>query len=252
MKEIDSQLYGYSYELDKTSEDNGTKCFAVDTGTVFVAYKGVWYEQPGSFWAASIPEGEDDLFGTSWEIGKIVPADDLLVLNVVDTGKRYVSFNGKWYEQPVSWSAPAAGGGGGGLPEVTSDDNGDVLTVVEGVWGKAAPSGVLVVEGSTAGQSKAGEEKQGDDPKAPVLSLLIIHSSYNEIHAALEEGKPVFVIWSNEDTSTAEDAIITGFVRGAHIVLSEGVVTGYSVSVVSGTTLATYVSETATGELVRS
>lgn len=31
-------------------------------------------------------------------------------------------------------------GGGSGLPEVTADDNGDVLTVVEGAWGKAAPS----------------------------------------------------------------------------------------------------------------
>lgn len=29
----------------------------------------------------------------------------------------------------------------GGLPSVTSTDNGDVLTVVEGAWAKAAPSG---------------------------------------------------------------------------------------------------------------
>ena len=37
---------------------------------------------------------------------------------------------------------------GGNLPPVTSDDNGDVLTVVDGKWAKAAPSGgsgVLVV-----------------------------------------------------------------------------------------------------------
>lgn len=33
------------------------------------------------------------------------------------------------------------GSTGGGLPPVTSDDNGDVLTVVEGEWAKAAPSG---------------------------------------------------------------------------------------------------------------
>ena len=34
------------------------------------------------------------------------------------------------------------GGSSSPLPEVTSDDNGDVLTVVEGAWGKAAPAGV--------------------------------------------------------------------------------------------------------------
>lgn len=40
------------------------------------------------------------------------------------------------------------GGGGSGLPAVTAADNGDVLTVVNGAWDKAASSGgggVLVV-----------------------------------------------------------------------------------------------------------
>ena len=143
MKEIDSQLYGLSYELDTTSEDDGTKCYAVDTGTVFVAYKGVWYEQPGSFWAASISPSDDDILGLSYEVNKITPDSDLTVFNAVDTGQRFISFNGAFFAQPVTWSAPAAGGGGSELPAVTSDDNGDVLTVVEGAWGKADPPAAL-------------------------------------------------------------------------------------------------------------
>ena len=51
-------------------------------------------------------------------------------------------------EQYLDAIARNGGGGSSSLPEVTSDDNGDVLTVVEGAWAKAAPSGgggVLVV-----------------------------------------------------------------------------------------------------------
>jgi len=45
-----------------------------------------------------------------------------------------------------------AGGGGSALPEVTGSDNGDVLTVVEGAWAKAAPSAELpAVTGSDNG-----------------------------------------------------------------------------------------------------
>lgn len=38
-----------------------------------------------------------------------------------------------------------ASGGGSELPVVTSDDNGDVLTVVEGAWAKAVPLPVAYV-----------------------------------------------------------------------------------------------------------
>ena len=41
---------------------------------------------------------------------------------------------------PDMIDAITALGGGSSLPEVTADDNGDVLTVVGGEWNKAAPS----------------------------------------------------------------------------------------------------------------
>lgn len=43
-------------------------------------------------------------------------------------------------------AAKARGGGGSGLPAVTSDDNGDVLTVVSGQWDKAWPNNNYVCQ----------------------------------------------------------------------------------------------------------
>lgn len=47
-----------------------------------------------------------------------------------------------WIDAACPCSGGGSGGGGGvsgELPEVTNVDNGDVLTVVDGAWGKAAP-----------------------------------------------------------------------------------------------------------------
>ena len=48
----------------------------------------------------------------------------------------------------------AMGGSGGGssLPSVSSTDNGDVLTVVNGAWDKAAPSGLPAVTSADNGK----------------------------------------------------------------------------------------------------
>ena len=61
--------------------------------------------------------------------------------------------------------AEASQGGGGvsGLPAVTSDDNGDVLTVVSGAWAKAQPSGGAVIMFDSTGCLT---------PYANVLSML--------------------------------------------------------------------------------
>ena len=68
-----------------------------------------------------------------------VEADDISYTDGV-----YTICGIKWENNAWDFSnAGQGGGGGGGLPPVTSEDNGDVLGVVDGAWGKmAAPSGL--------------------------------------------------------------------------------------------------------------
>lgn len=50
MKEINSKLYGYTSELKvATSADDLTEFRAVDTGALYIAFNGIWYEQPTPF-----------------------------------------------------------------------------------------------------------------------------------------------------------------------------------------------------------
>lgn len=73
-----------------------------------------------------------------------------------------------------------SGGGGSSLPTVTSDDNGDVLTVVEGAWAKDAPSGgEFVVEFVGGGSDGYAAEHDGE----PI--------SIAEIYAAKQSGKTI-------------------------------------------------------------
>lgn len=66
----------------------------------------------------------------------------------------YLDSSGEW-KKAVGGGGGSSGGGSGGasLPSVTSNDNGDVLTVVEGAWGKAEPSGVSLVVNVIAGST---------------------------------------------------------------------------------------------------
>lgn len=65
-------------------------------------------------------------------VQKIKSATELPAVSSTDNGDVLTVVEGEW--------APAAPGGGSDLPAVTPDDNGDVLTVVEGAWDKATPS----------------------------------------------------------------------------------------------------------------
>lgn len=75
-----------------------------------------------------------------------------------------------------SWDYSDAGkGGGSGLPEVTAEDNGDVLTVVEGEWAKAEPS------------SAGGLLVTITEQHSPVEALLM-DKTFSQIATALNAG----------------------------------------------------------------
>ena len=57
------------------------------------------------------------------------------------------------YLKAIADNTASGDGGGSSLPAVTSEDNGDVLTVVDGAWDKAAPSGLPAVTGADIGKS---------------------------------------------------------------------------------------------------
>ena len=95
---------------------------------------------------------------------------------------------------------PVTVSGGSSLPEVTSDDNGDVLTVVEGEWAKAAPSGgggiywvTLTYDGAT--------------------DTYTANKSYNDILTALDNGQMVLGVLTetNEDGTSNNYYNLTDF-----------------------------------------
>lgn len=77
-------------------------------------------------------------------------------------------------------------GGGGSLPIVTSDDNGDVLTVVEGAWAKAdAPSGLPAA--GTDGNVLTADSGEWVSA-APVSDLPVVTSDDNGDVLTVVEG----------------------------------------------------------------
>ena len=91
---------------------------------------------------------------------------------------------------------------GGGLPEVTSEDNGDVLTVVEGAWAKSNPPTELpdqtgASQGDVLAIGSSGLEwatPSGAEELVCTFSFgegITCDKSVTEILAALDAGQPV-------------------------------------------------------------
>lgn len=86
-------------------------------------------------------------------------------------------------EQYLDAIARGVGGGGSSLPAVTSDDNGDVLTVVNGAWDKAAPGG-------GGGYTIQAEISYDDTTHEYTVST---EATFADIKSAVESGKPCFL-----------------------------------------------------------
>ena len=78
-------------------------------------------------------------------VQKIKSATELPDVSDVDDGDVLTVVDGEWAKAEPS-------GGGSSLPSVSSTDNGDVLTVVNGAWDKAASTGLPAVTSSDIGR----------------------------------------------------------------------------------------------------
>ena len=83
---------------------------------------------------------------------------------------------------------------GGNLPPVTSDDNGDVLTVVEGKWSKAAPSGGggLVVNAVTVDENTTLDKTWQEILDAAKTGIVAILTTYADDDISVEYASSVY------------------------------------------------------------
>ena len=99
----------------------------------------------------------------------------------------------------ISDTYASGGGGGSSLPEVSADDNGDVLTVVEGEWAKAAPSG---------GGYDAIINFSVDD--GGNITATLVEGTFADVTAKMMDGDPVSIACSQVTEEAYEAYLVEG------------------------------------------
>lgn len=110
---------------------------------------------------------------------------------------------------------------GGNLPAITSDDNGDVLTVVDGKWAKAAPSGgggILVATDTNGTLDKTWQEIRDAD-------YAIVVQDFENSGEVYHLTAPLFQTIIIDD----EDYVISVYVGGDTVYYSTDSADGYPV-----------------------
>lgn len=143
-------------------------------------------------------------------------------------------------------------GSGGELPPVTSSDNGDVLTVVEGAWAKAAPTAELpAVTSSDEGKVLTVDDEGNWGAEMPQGNTMTVHiiddgetvaldKTFGELWDALRSGISIVGLYdgSNEyviqnNVSLIEGALLDGHKHDGDIEYVYGSVTVYGVGTFS-------------------
>ena len=115
--------------------------------------------------------------------------------------------------------ALSGGGGGSDLPSVTAEDNGDVLTVVEGAWAKASPSG-----GGGCMKITASE----------VEGSVVLDKNYSEISEAFDSGVFPYILYDMGSGAMMPMLITSYFVDEGIYAVTTNVETNFEASSATG------------------
>ena len=122
---------------------------------------------------------------------------------------------------------------GSGLPEVTAEDNGDVLTVVEGAWAKAEPSGgggALLV-GVSSEEIDNGTRYTLDKTAREIISafpLIYIGAEMNTPEIRAASYVPVYITIQNDVPVVSwayYESDMPGYLAGYNFMLDAAVLT---------------------------